>query len=254
MIELAMPRSFSRVFGPYFIPTRFGRVSLLVLSGIVFAAILVDVLTSSRLPLAALVCIYVCGGLVLFVWHPPGALLVLLFGGLAVLPFSSLEIYGLVLCAASGLAVSFCGRRATVLFVGVTTLIVWIGFVTQKLDRDIPLGALVCLLIVSTTLGASFRSARRRQIRLAARISNLEAAQDRAVRAERLRIADALHSTIANDISVVVMNVQALRITIEPQDSRETMDAIERSARQALADIGRIVQLIEGPETNNAEA
>ena len=69
-----------------------------------------------------------------------------------------------------------------------------------------------------------------------------------AVEAERARIAAELHDVIAHSVSVTIVQSMAARSAIDDRqlrDARHRVDMIEESARQALADMRRLVAINE---------
>lgn len=69
-----------------------------------------------------------------------------------------------------------------------------------------------------------------------------------AVEAERARIAAELHDVIAHSVSVTIVQSMAARSAIDDRqlrDARHRVDVIEESARQALADMRRLVAINE---------
>jgi signal transduction histidine kinase len=68
---------------------------------------------------------------------------------------------------------------------------------------------------------------------------------------ERARIARELHDVVAHAISVIVLQARGGRklIDSEPEETRAALDAIERTASQALAEMRRMLELLrEGDE------
>ncbi len=73
-----------------------------------------------------------------------------------------------------------------------------------------------------------------------------EQATKMAVEAERARIAAELHDVIAHSVTVTIVQSMAARSAIDDRqlpDARHRVDAIEESARQALADMRRLVAI-----------
>jgi len=99
-------------------------------------------------------------------------------------------------------------------------------------------------------LGFAVRSRRRVAGQLAARGRDLEAERElfavEAVRYERARIARELHDIVAHNISVMVIQAGAGQrlASSDPTLTAEAFDAIAESARQAEAEIGRLVEML----------
>ncbi len=97
------------------------------------------------------------------------------------------------------------------------------------------------------------KAVRERQLvadRLAERVQELDQEQDAyaelSVRYERARIAAELHDIVAHAISVMVVQASAGQrlVATSPPMTAETFDAISAAARQAEADMGRLVALL----------
>jgi signal transduction histidine kinase len=99
--------------------------------------------------------------------------------------------------------------------------------------------------------GLVVRSRRRLTGQLAARGRELAAERAlfaaEAVRYERARIARELHDIVAHCVSVMVIQASAgQRLTVtDPALAAEAFDAISQAARQAEAEIGRLVELLD---------
>ena len=114
------------------------------------------------------------------------------------------------------------------------------------------------LLIVIAALagpwlaGAALRIRQDREAALVARSEELEAHRARDVEAatasERRRIAIELHDIVAHAISVIVLQARGGRRALagDPGATRESLDAIERTAADALAEMRRLVDVL-GP-------
>lgn len=100
-------------------------------------------------------------------------------------------------------------------------------------------------------VGLVMRSRRRLTYQLALRSSELEAEREifaaEAVRYERARIARELHDIVAHSVSVMVIQATAgQRLTAaDPALATEAFDSIGEAARQAEAEIGRLVELLD---------
>jgi signal transduction histidine kinase len=107
------------------------------------------------------------------------------------------------------------------------------------------------LTIGPWAVGLLIRSRRRLTGQLAARGRELAAERAlfaaEAVRYERARIARELHDIVAHCVSVMVIQASAgqqLTVT-DPALAAEAFDAISQAARQAEAEIGRLVELLD---------
>ena len=109
----------------------------------------------------------------------------------------------------------------------------------------------VVLTIGPWAVGLVIRSRRGLTEQLAARGPELEAERAlfaaEAVRYERARIARELHDIVAHCVSVLVIQASAgQRLTVtDPSLATEAFDSIGEVARQAEAEIGRLVELLD---------
>jgi signal transduction histidine kinase len=74
------------------------------------------------------------------------------------------------------------------------------------------------------------------------------------VAAERLRIARELHDVVAHSMSVIAMHAGAARLAVgtDPNSERAALDVIERSSRDALGEMRRLVTLLRDEDANDA--
>jgi signal transduction histidine kinase len=77
---------------------------------------------------------------------------------------------------------------------------------------------------------------------------------DAAVAAERLRIARELHDVVSHGLSVMTLHVGGVRRLLGPEQSREraALEAVERTGRESLAEMQRMLGVLRGPETAEA--
>jgi signal transduction histidine kinase len=73
------------------------------------------------------------------------------------------------------------------------------------------------------------------------------------VAAERLRIARELHDVVAHSMSVIAMHAGAARLAVgtNPNSERAALDVIERSSREALGEMRRLVTLLRDEDTGD---
>jgi len=103
--------------------------------------------------------------------------------------------------------------------------------------------------ILALWLTGLFVRARRQSALLAARNAELDRAAERAVAAERTRIARELHDIVAHHISVVILQAAGSRASGKP--SLATLEKIENSGRQALTETRRLLNLLRGPRESS---
>ena len=91
--------------------------------------------------------------------------------------------------------------------------------------------------------GIVIRIRRERERRL---VSERDEGARVAVAEERARIARELHDVVAHGISVIVLQARGARhaLATEPEDARRAVDAIERTASQALAEMRRLLAIL----------
>ncbi|MCP3424993.1 histidine kinase [Rothia sp. AR01] len=115
---------------------------------------------------------------------------------------------------------------------------------------------LIFFVVLGTGLGLSIRLAALRNLRLSQEVRLQEEAREKAVTAERKRIAAELHDVVAHDLTIIAMQARVLDTATEPEDRLEARQAIGDASRQALKDMRRMLGILYGPDTaaNVAEA
>jgi signal transduction histidine kinase len=123
-------------------------------------------------------------------------------------------------------------------------------------------GPATWLLYTALLFGAWFLGDVTRQWRDAAtaharRATELERARDElarlAVTAERVRIARELHDVVAHSMSVIAMHAGSGRLAADkdPAAARRALEVVERSSRDALAELRRLVTMLR--DTDDVE-
>jgi signal transduction histidine kinase len=144
----------------------------------------------------------------------------------------SLGMIELALVALLALGPSFPGWDSVVLFAGVVAGSWVLGFLSRRWQ----------------TMAAEN----------AQRAHELEQARTELARsevaAERLRIARELHDVVAHSMSVIAMHAGAARLAVgtDPNSERAALDVIERSSRDALGEMRRLVTLLRDEDANDA--
>ena len=95
-------------------------------------------------------------------------------------------------------------------------------------------------------LAGVFVRARRQATALAGHNAALQRRAEQAVAAERARIARELHDIVAHHLSVVVLQAAGARAS--GQASEGTLEKIERSGRQALTEMRRLLGMLREPD------
>lgn len=198
---------------------------------------------------SALAQILLTGCFALFAVHPPTAALVLLGGASLALGSGGTSQTLLALALASGFVVVTCSLALT--FAYAAGFLCWLGAVGLFVPGSVAPGWAAVLIVValaSAGVGFAVRTLRERASRLASALEEQRRSAEAAARAERRRIADELHDFIARELTIIVMHAGVLEHPVD-EDTREgSRVAIKESARQALADIRRLLDLSESPE------
>ncbi len=141
-------------------------------------------------------------------------------------------LVGLALAEAAPWVVDALGRHPTFGDFAFTTIIVGISWVT----------------------GRALRSRRLLQVELVDKAKRLTAErEDRArlaVADERTRIARELHAVVANNVSAMVIQAEAAKLTVgvDADAADRAMIAIEQTGREALSEMRRILGVLRRPE------
>jgi len=105
--------------------------------------------------------------------------------------------------------------------------------------------ALSSLQLLAFWLAGVFVHARRRAVSLSARSAALQRQAEQAAAAERARIARELHDIVAHHLSVVVLQAAGARASGKPAGA--ALEKIENSARQALEETSRLLNVLRDP-------
>jgi signal transduction histidine kinase len=107
------------------------------------------------------------------------------------------------------------------------------------------------VLVTLWVLGTLVRSREHVALQLAERADALEGERDRkageAVAEERARIARELHDVVAHSVSVLIVQAQAAETVLErePEKARSYLRKIDATARDALAEMRRLVDILD---------
>jgi signal transduction histidine kinase len=90
----------------------------------------------------------------------------------------------------------------------------------------------------------------RRRTKERARVAERAEQAREALRADRARIARELHDVLAHAVSVIVLQARGARhaLTNQPQEARAAIDAIERTASQALGEMRRLLNVLRADD------
>ncbi len=120
------------------------------------------------------------------------------------------------------------------------------GLVILIADPDsVDLGAILFFGFMFGTPWAAGRAIRHRRLR-ETQLEQEKVDAEAAIAEERTRIARELHDVVAHAISVIVLQARGGRKLLddEPEEARHALDAIERTASQALGEMRRLLGLL----------
>src|ERR1700722_17208375 len=121
-----------------------------------------------------------------------------------------------------------------------------LGLVLGKGDGGGPGVTLALLQLVAFWLAGVLVHARGQAASLAARSVELQRQGEQAAAAERARIARELHDSVAHHLSVIVLQAAGARASGKPAGG--SLEKIENSARQALAETRRLLGVLRDPD------
>jgi signal transduction histidine kinase len=101
--------------------------------------------------------------------------------------------------------------------------------------------AFFCVIFVATWFAGVWMQSRREAAALATRTLDLEREADAAVAGERARMARELHDIVSHNLSVVVLQAAGARAG---GASASTLEKIERSGREALVEMRRLLGIL----------
>jgi signal transduction histidine kinase len=163
------------------------------------------------------------------------------------------EVFGLIaLITVYNAAAHTDGSRMWV--AGTMTLATAIAVFANDADSA-DLGGLLFFALLFATPWIVGRAIRHRRLREAL-LEREKADAEAAIAEERGRIARELHDVVAHAISVIVLQARGGRklLDSEPDEARQALDAIERTASQALAEMRRLLGLLRESDDELAMA
>ncbi|HLE98445.1 MAG TPA: histidine kinase [Gaiellaceae bacterium] len=118
--------------------------------------------------------------------------------------------------------------------------------------------SLADVLFIAMIVGGAWlagRAIRHRRLR-ETQLEREKAEAEAAIAEERTRIARELHDVVAHAISVIVLQARGGRklLDAEPEEARQALDAIERTASQALGEMRRLLGLLRESDAELALA
>jgi signal transduction histidine kinase len=182
------------------------------------------------------------------------AALLLAVVGQAVLTQDAAEGSGLVLplLVAIYSVAAWGSRRAAIAGLALSLIALTVSIIEDRhvqTGEEIWAAAFFSLLTVAAWVSGLAVHARRDAAELERHAADLERRHQEAIVAERDRIARELHDVIAHNVSVVVVQaVGALGVLDnQPARAREPLERIEKSGREALAELRRLLGVMRGP-------
>lgn len=182
------------------------------------------------------------------------AALLLAVVGQAVLTQDAAEGSGLVLplLVAIYSVAAWGSRRTAIAGLALSLIALTVSIIEDQhvqTGEEIWAAAFFSLLAVAAWVSGLAVHARRDAAELEAHAADLERRHQEAIVAERDRIARELHDVIAHNVSVVVVQaVGALGVLDnQPARAREPLERIEKSGREALAELRRLLGVMRGP-------
>jgi signal transduction histidine kinase len=123
---------------------------------------------------------------------------------------------------------------------------------SQTPDANARAVILAALQLLAFWLAGVFVHARRQAVSMAAHTAALRRQAEQAAAAERARIARELHDIVAHHLSVIVLQAGGARAAGRPAGA--TLEKIENSARQALAETRRLLGVLRDPDEDTGLA
>lgn len=149
-------------------------------------------------------------------------------------------------------------RSRSALALGVTVLFLDLLFVAPSFGEFFFTGIMLCLL--PWTVGRIVRERGARESAERESAERLDAERERrahvAAAGERTRIARELHDVIAHSVSVMVIQAGGARTVMdsEPERAESSLRSVERAGREALAEMRRLLGVLDGGEDPRALA
>lgn len=178
-------------------------------------------------------------------WRPPafaGAIFLLTLASIAV---DAQQETILALALGCGVVVRTCNSvLQAAYFIAFVGSAVAIHEVFPRAEPASSFIAAILVAVGSSTIGLVLRALAAREVRTRRQLIVAEHTRSEVALEERRRIADDLHDVVAHDLTVITMHARLLKSVIDPADRRRSEAAIVDSARQALADVRRVVLLV----------
>lgn len=124
--------------------------------------------------------------------------------------------------------------------------------ITIPRDELLNLGTNAIMFLAAYALGTSARARRNRIEMLEERARRLAEEQDAVAARERERIAREMHDILAHSMSLVVVQAEAgpIAMRADPAKAEEVFDTISATAREALAQLRRVLGVLRSDEVS----
>ncbi len=181
--------------------------------------------------------------------YPASVFCVIIAAVLATNGYSTTVTFVAVLFAAYSAIVYSPHRRLALLCVGTAAVIVTAAFPNTTPPVPARFTALLVLL-PTAAVATAMRTWRRRAGDSAERLLQAQAEHgaqtQRAVEAERARIASELHDVVTHNVSVMVVQAGAARRVLgtSPEQARDALLAVEASGRTAMGELRHLLGLL----------
>lgn len=133
--------------------------------------------------------------------------------------------------------------------IGVASVAWLIGIALRSTERaELVAWTVVMLSLISGFVGWTLGATRRRNVVIEQRAAQLEAQVARVRQRERQSLARELHDVVAHGLTLISMQATVLRIAPDPGMQETARDAIERSSRESLEELRRLLQVLRASD------
>src|SRR3954470_9376467 len=150
-------------------------------------------------------------------------------------------------------------RRVSLTATAVTALALAVSAASRAAENPFFAIAIYLVLAAAWAIGDNVRRRHAYLTRVQAREAAIEEEQQErarvAVAEERARIARELHDVISHNVSVMVLQAAAGAdvFATHPERSREALGSIETAGREALAELRRLLSVVQAPAGDEAD-
>lgn len=139
--------------------------------------------------------------------------------------------------------------------IGVASVAWLVGIALRSTERaELVAWTVLMLSLISGFMGWTLGATQRRNVVIEQRAAQLEAQVARVRQRERQSLARELHDVVAHGLTLISMQATVLRITPDPAMQETARDAIERSSRESLEELRRLLQVLRASDVIADEA